>query len=159
MDQELFDVILNTLTDKGHIQAWKSEILCRAVRPLYETRVLTPVKVGQDDLLKLRLLMDLLNKLQLNNTKDMLLCELDAEGVDLESGLTEILGTRAEPYLQVLWELAGYTEESCGRDTHQSSPVKDLQASQDLFETAIDLKLDEMSIEDQDREGRDPDGR
>lgn len=164
MDQELFDVILSTLTEKGHIHAWKSELMYQAVRPMYESGVLPRIKVGNGEkgdpekLLKLRLLMDLLNKLGLNYTRKMLLTEVDeANEVDLDSGLDRIVKEKAEdqePYLQTLWRLSGKTKEADQSTTDQSilpennRTTNDPETTQDLFETAIDMKIDEMTLED-----------
>lgn len=164
MDQELFDVILSTLTEKGHIHAWKSELMYQAVRPMYESGVLPRIKVGNGEkgdpekLLKLRLLMDLLNKLGLNYTRKMLLTEVDeANQADLDSGLDRIVKEKAEdqePYLQTLWRLSGETKEADQSTTDQSilpennRTTNDPETTQDLFETAIDMKIDEMTLED-----------
>lgn len=163
MDQdELFDVILRTLTEKGHIQAYKSELMYRAVKPLYESRVLERIKVlnGEEkdrsrNLIKLRLLMDLLKKLNLESSWQMLLAEVDPDGEDLETGLENFLketaeNDRQEPVLSALLRIASpaVDNEKDQCPTEEITPSKDPESSQDLFETAIDIKLDEMTIVD-----------
>lgn len=97
MEPELFDVILGTLTERGHIHAWKSELMYQAVKPLYETGVIPRRKVdfGENrNVLKLRLLMDLLAQLGLDNTRKMLLSEVDVGDEDLEVDIPDLAGKR-----------------------------------------------------------------
>lgn len=158
MEQELFDVILGTLNEKGYIQTWKSDMMCRAVKPLYTTGVLPRRKVlksdSEDDFLKLHLLMDLLTQLGLDNTRKMLLTEVDAGDEDLVKGVADLSDKKTdakEPLLHVLMRIAGHfeQEDETAKDQERlpdpNSSSKDLE-NEDLFETAIEEQLGDLTI-------------
>lgn len=157
MEPELFDVILGTLTERGHIQAWKSELMYHAVKPLYETGVIPRKKVDIGDnrnVLKLRLLMDLLAQLGLDNTRKMLLSEVDVGDEDIQADIPDLAEKRKnteEPLLNVLLRITGHgdQEDTTAQDQEHlpdlNSSSKDL-ANEDLFETAVEELLGDMTI-------------
>lgn len=156
--EELFDVILNNLTEKGYIHTWKSELMYWTVKPLYESGVLKRIKLKSDNetevdqrrLLKFRLLLDFLDKLGLEKTKQMLMCELEADKIDLNEIIPELtskMENEQETYLGVLFRMTDNrinTSTTMNEARASGSPPKyQPDRSQDFFVTATDIKIDE----------------
>lgn len=161
----MFDVISSSLNEKGYLQTWKSEILHRAVKPLFEAGVLKPRNVFLDgkrddrQILKLKLLLDVLNKLGLRNTKEMLALEAGADLKELEDGRDDLFGIRPEDretQLDVLWRICGKeyllandsaTVPAPSEDDKEEQDKDTTEESQDPFETAVsklEITLDNM---------------
>lgn len=171
-DQELFDVISSTLREKGFIQQWKSELMLRAVQPLYKASELPCVRLENENynILKLQLLLDLFEKLGLENTKQMITSEVDTKDLDSKVHIKEFMQKTTlaenEPFISALWRTSGpgYMDsvtaddpEVPAEDVGSSTKEIDCDESQhDLFETAIsrlETELGETLINEDGEEG------